>query len=163
MKEKVYIETTIPSYLAARPSRDLLVAAHQQTTWDWWELRRHLFELHISQAVLEEARQGDPVLSANRLSLLEGISVLPYTEITRHLTACFMRDGSFPAKAFTDATHIAMTAVYECEYLLTWNCTHIANAQIQRRLRAVMRDNGFEPPVICTPDELMGDEYAVPR
>jgi len=108
MKAKVYIETTIPSYLAARPSRDLLVAAHQQITRDWWELRRPLFDVHISQAVLEEAREGDPVLSATRVGLLEGIPILPYTETMRCLTACFIREGSFPAKAFTDATHIAM-------------------------------------------------------
>jgi hypothetical protein len=163
MRAKVYIETTIPSYLAGRPSRDLLVAAHQQTTRDWWEVRRPLFDLFVSQAVLEESGAGDPAVSKKRIELLANIPVLPYTEMTKQLTASFIREGSIPVRASSDAVHIAVATVYECEYLLTWNCAHIANAQIQRRIRAVVRENGFEPPVICTPEELMGDEDALSR
>jgi predicted nucleic acid-binding protein len=158
MKPKVYLETTIPSYLSARLSRDLLIAAHQQITWDWWESRRDAFELYISQAVLEEIGAGDARLAAKRLHLLEDIPVLPLTSGIIEVAESLVREGAIPRKASVDALHIAIATVYRCEFLLTWNCRHIANAEIQRSLRRILRRQDLELPSICTPEELMGDE-----
>jgi len=115
MKPRVYLETTIPSYLTAWPSRDLVRAAHQQITRDWWDKRRMEFELYISQVVLRECQAGD-------------------------------------------ALHVAIAAVHGMEYLLTRNCTHIANATLRDPIESVCRRNGYEPPAICTPDELLAEE-----
>lgn len=158
MKAKVYIETTIPSYLVARPSRDLLIAAHQQLTREWWELRSPAFDLYVSEAVLEEAAAGDAVLAKQRMELLAEIPVLALTVDVLKLAESLVADGPIPRKAAGDALHIAMATAYGCEYLLTWNCRHIANAEIERRARVVVRNYGFELPAICTPEELMGEE-----
>ncbi len=158
MKDKVYLETTIPSYLVARPSRDLLIAAHQQLTRVWWESRGPQFDLFISEPVLQEAAAGDTTLAKKRLELLADIRVLALTEGILKLAQSLVTEGPIPPKAGGDALHIAIATAYACEYLLTWNCRHIANAEIQRASRLVVRRYGFELPIICTPEELMGDE-----
>jgi len=155
---KVYIETTIPSYLASRPSRDLLVAAHQQLTRDWWEFRRPSFDLYISEPVLQEAAAGDQILAKRRLELLADIPVLPLTGGILRMAESLVTEGPIPRKAAGDALHIAVATEYGCDYLLTWNCRHIANAEIQRAARVVVSKQGFELPIICTPEELMGEE-----
>lgn len=157
MKAKVYIETTIPSYLVARPNRDLLIAAHQQLTRDWWESRGPAFDLYVSEPVLEEAAAGDAKLAKKRLKLLADIRILALTEGILKLAQRLIADGPIPRKAAGDALHIAIATSYACEYLLTWNCLHIANAEIQRMARLVVRTHGFELPTICTPEELMGE------
>ena len=119
VKPTVYIETSIVSYLTARPSRDLLVAAHQQLTVAWWDEQQTRYELFTSQVVLAEARAGDP-------------------------------------EAAQDALHLAMTCVHGMQYLLTWNCTHLANARLRSRIEQVCREAGYVPPIICTPEELEG-------
>ena len=158
MKAKVYIETTIPSYLVARPSRDLLIAAHQQLTRDWWESRGPAFDLYVSELVLEEAAAGDAIPAKKRLELLADIRVLSLTQGILKLAESLVVEGPIPRKAAGDALHIAIATSYACEYLLTWNCRHIANAEIQRMARLVVRRHGFELPTICTPEELMGEE-----
>ena len=157
MGATVYIETTIPSYLAARPSRDLLIAAHQQLTREWWESRRPAFDLYVSEAVLEESAAGDAALAGKRLELLVDIPILALTGETLRLAEALVTEGPIPSKAAGDALHIAVAAAYGCDYLLTWNCRHIANAEIQRAARHVVRRYGFEMPTICTPEELMGE------
>jgi hypothetical protein len=157
VKAKVYVETTIPSYLVARPSRDLLIAAHQQLTRDWWESRGPTFAFYVSELVLEEAAAGDPALAKRRLELLAHIPVLALTPGVLRLAENMVAEGPIPRKNAADALHIAAATVYGCEYLLTWNCRHIANAEIQRAARRVARIHGFELPVICTPEELMGE------
>lgn len=124
----VYLETTIPSYLTAWPSRDLVIAAHQQVTRDWWEARRRNFELRISQFVLDEASSGDESASEARLQSLDGIPLLDVTESARELAEQILRAGAVPSKAALDAGHIAVAAVHGVDFLLTWNCRHIANA-----------------------------------
>jgi hypothetical protein len=159
MKPKVYVETTIVSYLAAHPSRDLVTAAHQQITRDWWNARRDAFDLYAAQSVLKEAAAGDPVVAHKRLELLEDIPILPLTGEIMDLANDFVLSGALPAKAAVDALHIATATVYACDYLLTWNCRHIANAEIIRLLRTVAVRHGFELPLLCTPEELMGENY----
>ena len=158
MKATLYLETTIPSYLAARPSRNLLVAAHQQITRDWWESRRSAFELYISELVVQEVKAGDALLAKQRLSVLADIPILAGSGEILRLAEELIAAGPIPRKAAGDAVHIAMAAIYGCEYLLTWNCRHIANAEMQRAIRRVVERSGYQPPILCTPEELMGEE-----
>lgn len=151
---RVYIETTIPSYLVARSSRDLVVAAHQQITQEWWD-RRSQFELFVSQLVLREASAGDDDTAVKRLSLLEEVSILELTEEANDLASELLKQGALPKNATVDALHIAIAVVNGMDYLLTWNCAHIANATMRGTIEHICRTKGYEPPVICTPEELM--------
>lgn len=155
MKPTVYIETTIPSYLTARPSRDVVLAGEQQATRDWWEQRTD-YELRISSLVLMECSAGDAEAAALRLAALEGLSVLAQSVEADMLADTLVREVPLPAKAAADALHIAVAAVNGIAYLLTWNCTHIANAKLRARIEEVCRRSGYEPPVICSPRELVG-------
>jgi predicted nucleic acid-binding protein len=152
---RIYLETTIISYLAARPSRDLRVAAHQQATAEWWAGGRHDFELYVSQLVLEEAAAGDADAAARRLGLIEGLDFLNLTEACLALAEKLVADGSVPAEAEADALHIAVAAVHGMDYLLTWNCRHIANAMMRTRIQRSCFEAGYDAPVVCTPEELL--------
>ena len=154
-KTKVYLETTIASYLSAWPSRDLVTAAHQQITREWWQTRRRDFDLFVSEAVLQEAEAGDPEAAARRLEVLAGIPVLEMRGEAVSLAEALLGQVLLPRKAFVDALHIALAVVSGMDYLLTWNCTHIANAALRHRVESVCRSLGYEPPVICTPQELL--------
>ena len=123
----VYVETTIVSYLTARRSRDVVLAAHQALTRDWWR-GRTAYQLRVSQLVIDEAAVGDPVLRARRLRALQEISVLPLTDAATRLARELVRKGALPEKATVDAFHIGIAAAHEVAYLLTWNCKHLANA-----------------------------------
>ncbi len=154
--ESVYLETTFISYLVARPSRDLLVAAHQQATHDWWTNRRSEFECCVSQVVIDEASAGDPAEVQKRLAIIGSLPALDVTETVELLTRAIMAAGILPPHAFPDAAHVAVAAVHAVDYLLTWNCKHLANAQIARRIAVVCENLGHRMPIICTPEELMG-------
>ena len=156
MKPSVYLETTIPSYLTAWPSRDLIKAARQQTTQAWWKERRSDFALYISGIVLDEAGAGDSEAAAARLKSIEGLPLLSLTPEVVALAEALVQEGPLPEKAASDAFHIALAAVGSMDYLLTWNCAHIANAEIQKQVRDLCRSREYELPVICTPDELLG-------
>jgi hypothetical protein len=160
MKLKVYIETTIPSYLASHPSRDLIIAGHQALTYQWWK-KRDEFDLYISQFVIAECTAGDPKMAAKRLDLLNDIPILEIPDEVSSLSKKLVRNGPLPQKAETDALHISIAAANAMDYLLTWNCRHIANAAMQRSIHNLCREAGFEPPVICTPEELLGEEHYV--
>lgn len=154
-KPTVYIETTIPSYLTAWPSRDLVRAAEQQLTKEWWAVRDQ-YDLRISTYVLEECAAGDAEAAEARLNALQHIPVFDRSGSVDSLADRLMKGVPLPARAAIDAFHIAMAAVSCCRYLLTWNCTHIANATFRPKIEAICRDAGYEPPVICTPKELLG-------
>jgi hypothetical protein len=156
VKDRVYIETTVVSYLTARRSSDIVVAGHQRTTWNWWRLRRNHFELHCSQFVLDEAAQGDPIAARRRLRILRDFPLLTATEAVQDLARRLIRSGGIPPEADRDALHIAVATVHGMDYLLTWNQRHIANAQNRNNLSATCTAEGFELPIICTPEELMG-------
>lgn len=157
MNKSVYIETTISSYLAAWPSRDLLQAARQQITHGWWQQERQKYTLCISQIVLDEAAAGDPEAARRRLVFLEKLPLLELTEAVDDVAQAVMDAELLPPKAARDAIHIAVASVHRIDILLTWNCRHIANATIMKELRAVVADAGYELPILCTPEELMGD------
>jgi len=155
--ESVYLETTFISYLASHPSRDLLVAAHQQATRDWWLERRENFECYVSQVVLDEVSAGDPKEAKTRVAIIGDFPVLEATEEAESLAEAIVSSGAIPTHAAGDAAHIAIATVNGMDYLLTWNCKHLANAQIVRRVAAVCNGEGYDMPVICTPEELMGE------
>jgi hypothetical protein len=157
VKRRVYLETTIASYLAARPSRDLIVGAHQELTIEWWAHHRQRFEVFISDLVLQEAARGDQIAAAKRLAELSGIAVLETTEEARELAREFVDRGLIPQKAVEDAFHVAIATAQGMDFLLTWNCRHIANAEIIERLQSVCEELGYEMPTLCTPEQLMGD------
>lgn len=155
MKPTVYLETSIVSYLTSRPSNDIRVAANQNTTIEWWESRRGIFDLFVSEFVLAEAGLGHPDAARRRMTVLEDIAELTTTEDVRILGKALISRGALPLKAEIDAYHIAVAAVHGIEYLLTWNCTHIANAAMRPKIESLCREFGYEPPIICTPQELM--------
>lgn len=157
MKQTVYIETTVPSYLTAWPSRDVVRVGEQQVTRDWWD-RRSAYELRVSSLVILECKAGDAEAAARRLAALDGIPVLSQTSEAEVLAATLLREVPLPARAAADALHIAVAAVNGIAYLVTWNCTHIANATLRPQIEEVCRRSGYEPPVICTPKELLGEE-----
>ena len=154
--ESVYLETTFLSYLVARPSRDVIVAAHQQTTHDWWDTRRDDFECSISQVVIDEASAGDPDEIRKRLDVIRDLPVLEITESAESLAQAILASGVIPPRSARDAAHIAVAAVHNIDYLLTWNCAHLANAQIMRKIEQVCDTVSVRMPLICTPEELMG-------
>jgi hypothetical protein len=156
---RIYIESTIPSYVVARSSRDLLQAARQQITRDWWDLRRDTHELFASQVVLDEIAFGEPEVARRRLDLMAGITVLDPTPAAEALAGRILRSGLLPASADGDAAHIAIATVHRMDVLLTWNCRHIANAAIVGRLRRLVDAEGFGLPEIYTPEELSGEPY----
>src|SRR5947209_3041660 len=155
--ESVYLETSFISYLVARPSRDLLVAAHQQVTHEWWANRRSEFECTVSQVVIDEASGGDSAEAQKRLDIIAGLPELEITEDAAALAGAIMASGVLPPHVARDAAHVAVAAVHAVDYLLTWNCKHLANAQISRRIALVCEKAGHRVPIICTPEELMGE------
>ena len=156
---RIYIESTIPSYVVARPARDLLQAARQQLTRDWWDLKRDKHELFTGQLVLDEIAFGEPEMAKRRLELVADITLLESTEEARKLTRSIMDSRLLPAKAEGDGAHIALATVHKMDILLTWNCRHIANAFIRGRLRQLIGTCGYSTPTICTPEELLQETY----
>jgi len=155
MKPTVYIETSVISYLTAKPSRDLVIAAHQQITLEWWETAMPNYEVFISPIVLDEASKGDLKAAGLRL---EKISTLPLLEVVREvhdLAESYFTRIEIPEKARADAYHIALAAWHGIDYLVSWNCTHIANGRIRMVVEEINSERGIRTPVICTPEELM--------
>ncbi|MCU7244205.1 MAG: PIN domain-containing protein [Microcystis aeruginosa Ma_QC_Ca_00000000_S207] len=163
MKESVYIETSVIGYLTARSTKNLIIAGNIETTRDWWQNRRNSFVLYISQVVLDEVAKGDAEIAFKRLELLYELPLVDLNQNVKNLAAQFLIRSNLPAKASDDAVHIAAATVHGLNYLLTWNCKHIANAQIQKKLAEISLDMGYELPVICTPYELLGDNNDVAR
>jgi len=154
--KSVYVETSIVSYLTARPSSDLLAAAWQKATNDWWDTQRNRFNLFASEIVIEEAGKGDSKASELRLNALKGIPLLKITDLVLAFSKKLISEGAVPPKAIDDSLHIALSVVHEVDYLLTWNFRHIDNAEIKPTIRKICLANGYQYPEICTPIELMG-------
>ena len=161
MKPTVYLETSVIGYLAMRVSSVLRVAANQQTTRDWWDNRRGQYDVFVSRFVVYECSQGDPVAAQERLVYLEGVPLLQVPVEADALAESLLREVPLPENAATDAMHIAVAAVNGIEYLLTWNCRHIANPSLRLRIENVCREKGYEAPVICTPQELLEIDDAI--
>ena len=159
VKPKVYIETSIISYLASRPSRDIIAAGHQQLTHDWWLAERDGFAACTSALVLREASAGDAAAASARLQWLQDIPLVAVTPEAEKLSERLIQQAALPEKAAADALHIAIAAYHRLDFLLTWNCKHIANAIKRPLIEHVCREYGFEPPVLCTPEELIGASH----
>lgn|ERR1039458_2016893 len=155
--EIVYIETSVVSLLVGHPSRDLLTAANQQVTRDWWRVRRQDFFCVASDVVRQEAAKGDPEQVRRRLQVLRELTFVEPPPRAEVLSLAFLATGALPPKAQTDAAHLAIATAAGADYLLTWNCRHLANAQILRRLEREALSRGWTLPKVCTPAELMGD------
>lgn len=156
MKPRVYVETSVLSYLTARPSRDLTAAAWQQATDEWWAERRPDFELFVSEAVVAEARSGDPAAAARRLAVVAELADLDVSDEAIRLAAKLVADGAVPANAADDAVHLAVAAVHAMDFLLTWNCRHLDNAERKSAMRRTIAEAGYVCPEICSPHELRG-------
>ncbi len=157
MRPKVYIETTVVSYLTSRDSPVPLVAGRQQATREWWDTRRGEFDLVVSEIVVQEAAEGDAEAARKRLATLEGIPSLALSHEVLSLAEALVSGGLVPQQWIEDAFHIAIAAVNGIEFLVTWNCKHIANAKLRNEIERIIEDHGFACPVICTPEELMED------
>ncbi len=155
MKPKVYLETTVISYLTSQPSRDIITAAHQQATQEWWSERRDRFDVFVSQIVIQEAGSGDSEAVKRRLKAIEEITEIEVTPDAVALAQAFVTEGVVPATAAVDALHIGVATINGMDYLLTWNLKHIANAAMRNAISEACRQHGYEPPIICTPEELM--------
>jgi hypothetical protein len=157
VKKSVYVETTIVSYLAAYPSRDVIRAARQTITRRWWDDRSEEFELFVSQLVFNEASKGDKRAAEHRMRMLDGLTHLDITSEAVEPAAVIIEKGRMPPKAADDALHLGVAAVHGIDFLLTWNCKHLANAETIGTIGAVVAAEGYRVPIVCTPDELMGD------
>lgn len=155
MKPTVYLETTVIGYLAMRVSNLLRVAANQQTTRDWWDYHRQRFALFVSRFVVEECSDGDRNAAQERMVYLEGIPLLQITDEVASLAESLRVGVPLPEKAAVDALHISVATINGVQYLLTWNCKHLANPSLRPRIESLCRERGYEPPVICTPQELL--------
>jgi len=156
--QTIYIETSIVSYLTALPARDLLAAAWQNATSSWWQTQRQRFELFTSQLVIDEAGQGHPQAAQRRLQSLADIPHLSMPDPVIDLATALLDEGALPENATDDALHVAVSAYHGVDYLLTWNCRHIDNAEMKPRMRSVCAVHGYACPEICTPLELMGED-----
>ena len=157
MKSKVYLETSIVSYLTAFPSSDLITAGHQLTTFDWWENHRQNFEVVASELVIQEAGLGNMQMAQKRLAILKAVKILDINNKARNLAKMLVAKKAVPEKAAADALHIAIAAAEKIEFLATWNFKHIANAKMQAKIKEVIRAEDYEPSHICTLEELLGE------
>jgi hypothetical protein len=156
-KPSVYIETSIVSYLAARPSRDPVTARNQRLTHEWWNTHRHRYKLYTSVPVLDESARGDPQMAQLRSALLAPLPLLYPTQAVEQLADELGRRVPLPPKASTDASHLALGAFYGLAYLLTWNCKHIANPRLKNRIEQVCRERGYRAPKLLTPAQMLGE------
>ena len=155
MKSTVYIETTVIGYLTSWRREEVTVAGHQEITHQWWQSASDRFELIGSQLVVQECAAGDPKAARERLEVLSKLLLVPTTEAGEQLAAALILGNAVPESHPEDALHIALAAVHGIQYLVTWNFRHIANATVRTAIESICRESGFEPPVICTPEELM--------
>lgn len=157
MKETVYIETSVVSYYASRPSRDLVIAGRQEITREKWPNILRSFDAFISALVVQEAEHGDQDAAKERLAAVSSLTVLPITEQAEELASVLIADGPIPENHPEDALHIAVATVNGMEYLLTWNFTHINNAQMKAKIISIIEERGYQCPLICSPEELLGE------
>ncbi|NLI77295.1 MAG: type II toxin-antitoxin system VapC family toxin [Candidatus Riflebacteria bacterium] len=151
----VYLETSVISYLAAKPSGNLIVAAHQKITSDWWHHHRRHYDLAVSPIVEKEISLGDERTAQKRLGFIKGIRLLAVTPEAYRLAEILVDPGPLPEAASVDAFHIALAAVHGIDYLLSWNCKHIANVFIQKELNRRILSQGYDCPILCTPESML--------
>jgi predicted nucleic acid-binding protein len=155
VKKSLYLETTVVSYYVSRSSRDVITLAHQEITKEWWNRALKRFNIFISEVVLSEAGLGDHSLAEKRLQELKNLPLLELTDEVEKMARIYIERLKIPPKALRDAAHLAIASVHNIDYLVTWNCVHIANGEIIKQLLKVNEALGIKTPVICTPEGLM--------
>jgi predicted nucleic acid-binding protein len=155
--DTIYIETTTVSYLVANPSRDLILTAHQEITREWWRDERARYRCVTSEEVIREVSLGDPAMSRRRLEALSKTAVLQVDDAVRMLAKELVQERLLPPAVISDALHAAVASLHNVDYLLTWNCRHLANPHLQKGLRTFMAARRLVLPEICTPNDLAGD------
>ncbi len=155
MKESIYLETTVVSYYTSKPSRDIIALAHQEITRQWWPMAIRRFNLFISEVVIEEAGLGDQEAAKRRLEELKDFPRLELNDKVEEIAKIYMEKLEIPEKSFRDAAHIAVASVHNIDYLATWNCAHLANGEIIKKLMKINKTFGIHTPIVCTPEELM--------
>jgi predicted nucleic acid-binding protein len=155
MKGSIYLETTVVSYYTSKPSRDIIVLAHQEITRQWWPRALERYDIFISEVVIEEAELGDQEAAKRRLEELKDFPLLELNDKVEEMAKVYMEKLEIPEKSFRDATHLAVASVHNIDYLVTWNCTHLANGEVIKELMKINESFGIHTPIICTPEELM--------
>jgi predicted nucleic acid-binding protein len=155
LKESVYLETSVVSYYVSRPSDNVITLAHQKITWEWWLKAIERFDVFISDVVIDEVSLGDPEAVKRRLDELRDFPYLELNNRVEDMARGYLDRLGIPEKSYRDATHLAVASVHNIDYLVTWNCTHIANGEIIKRLMKINGSFGIHTPIICTPEELM--------
>ena len=161
MMKTLYLETSVIGYLTARTSQNLIVAANMAVTREWWDTCRDNFEMYVSETVFNEAGRGDPEMAQKRIEVIADLPSLFANEAVTELTQQFLQQTNLPPKASDDALHIALATVYDLDFLVTWNCRHIANPNIQKKLSEISTNFGYQLPILCTPYQLRGKNYDV--
>lgn len=151
----VYIESTVISYYAARGTRDLIAAAHQQITTEWWEKALPSFEPHVSQIVFDGISRGDAEAARRRLAAIQRFAVLAMTPDVAALADAYFNALDIPSKARNDSYHLALAVYHGMDYLVSWNCTHITAGRVRAIVEALSAERAYQSPIICTPEELM--------
>ena len=157
MKPRVYVETSVFSYLTARDSASLVGSSRQLLTRRWWE-RRDECNLFVSEVVIRECNDGDATAAQRRMGAVDGIPLLSLTPQAADLATLLITENIMPAKAAEDALHIAIAAVHQVDFLLSWNFKHIANPVIQAKIAAKLSSIGLALPFVCPPEELLGED-----
>ena len=152
-RPKLYLDTSIPSYLTSKPSRDPHKAHRQRVTREWWELYRWQFDVYYSDCVEKEARRGDPSAANKRMKALAHFEELKISSPAKQLAARILERCHLPLNAELDTQHAAIAAMHSMQFLLTWNCRHLANKHIRPKLMYICRSEGYTAPLILTPDE----------
>ena len=155
MNPSVYIETSVIGYLTSWPRDDVIVAGHQNTTKAWWATASERFDVFVSQLVVRECSDGDSDAVRERLASIDGLPVLPVTTEAETLAGALIQGHAIPESQPNDALHIALAAIHQVQYVVSWNFRHIVNASLRPAIERVCRDAGYEPPILCTPEELL--------
>lgn len=159
MKPRVYIETTIASaYHETRQSPD--VVARRDWTREWWDEHRSEYELLTSQAVLHELQRGTYPHQAEAVAMLKDIPILDIGTDVRDAAVAYLTNFVMPSDPGGDALHLALASVHRCDYLLTWNCRHLANAKKTVHIRRINEQLGLFVPVLTTPLELLEEDLS---
>ena len=153
-KPRLYVETNVIGYLSSRPSANVHTASKQVLTADWWESERPRYELYVSRVVVDEVSAGDPTAARERMTLISGITRVASTTAAQKLADTLIHEAGLPPKAEADAAHMALAAVHGMDYLLTWNCKHIANVARRPNIVKIVLGAGYQAPIMCTPEEL---------
>jgi hypothetical protein len=161
-KLKVYLESSVISFYANRRSKDLVVAAYQEISADWWENELHKYQPYVSQFVVEEISRGDSRAAQNRMDAIKTFPLLELPEEVFDLAQKYLKEIQIPRKAQLDAFHISAAVINGMGYILSWNFHHIANVFVKQKIQRINESLGLETPIICTPEELIenkGDQY----